>query len=587
MIRNWNRKTDNGAVHVLGNGRMAVYEIGPELIQIVGAPYSADSFGSLSIPSVDSCSSERLPKTAIWRHTLDNGTVMTDVVDSQLTGFVREIDAADDFTMVLKTSERFECCGKEDVVSFYSPAGTTFFIYETPFVMCYSIAVSGAASIVESTEHTYEMHIKKGKSMLIIANEAAVIEQIQQISFETILQRTSDYWQDFINKGRKVPEAVSELCENVAIMIKCQQGEDGGILAGYPYHLAYIRDQYGTVRGLLKMGYIKEAESVMYYYRSIFQEYGALHNAQSIGEHGIFHIHENDNVEITGYISIMPFDIYRYNKDQTFMEEMMPMVRWALDCQANELKKGMLPFNGDETYIAGGFLPRATMYDGSAEATMLFAEGIQRYQEYTGDERYAPYLEEIKDNYLMNFCPDGRYITNRPNRISVDEYPVTRHGVCEACRCSVTTVTKTATNRYVCRDCMNKEPLPEWEPKVYELAASKLAPIYIGSSLVPDNIIQEYLSEMVENYHQTGQMPAGCPEGECVGYDYGMFLYALTRKHHPAAREFYELTLKVVDETDAWCEYYHNGIARATRCRPWESGINIEAVLTYLEYGQM
>ena len=583
MIRNWYRDTDNGAVHALGNGRMLIYAIGPEILQIVGAPYSAESLGTLTIPSVNSCSSERLPKTAIWKHNLDNGTIMTDVVDSQLTCFIRNINAACDFTMVLQTNEAFLCREKGDIFSFHSPNGNSFFTYKTSLIVHHSITATGNASIEEISDHIYEIHIRKGESSLIFANDPAVIRQIEETTFDAVLKRTSDYWYSFVNRGKKVPSALSELCENIAILIKCQQGEDGGILAGYPFHLAYIRDQYGTVRGLLKMGFIQEAEAVMLYYLNIWKKYGSLHTAQSVGKQGIFHIHENENVEITGYLAIMPFDVYRYNGNRDFIEELLPMVRWALDCQAGELKNGMLPFNGDETYIAGRFLPRAAMYDGSAEATMLFAEGIRRYQDFTMDMRYSSYLKEITDTYLHHFCSDGHYVTNNPFRLPVDEYPPTRHGVCEDCNAILTTLYKTATNRYVCSKCLDHKPLPAWEPKEYELASSKLAPIYIGSTLVPDEVIQEFLNEMVARYQKTGQMPSGCPNGECVGYDYGMLLYALTLKKHPESKTFYELALKVVDETGAWCEYYRNGIARSTRCRPWESAINIEAILTYLE----
>jgi len=583
MIRKWYRDTDNGAVHALGNGRILIYAIGPEILQIVGAPYSAESLGTLTIPSVNNCSSERLPKTAIWKHTLDNGTVMTDVVDSQMTCFIRKINATCDFTMVLQTNEAFLCNEKGDIYSFHSPNGNSFFTYKTPLVIHHSIAATGNASINEISEHTYEIYIRKGESNLIFANSPSVIKQIEQISFNTVLKRTSNYWYNFINRGKEIPATLSELCENVAIMIKCQQGEDGGILAGYPFHLAYIRDQYGTVRGLLKMGFLREAEAVMRYYLNIWKKYGSLHTAQSVGKPCVFHIHENENVEITGYLAIMPFEVYRYNGDRSFLEELLPMVRWALDCQAGELKNGMLPFNGDETYIAGRFLPRAVMYEGSAEATMLFAEGIQRYQEYTGDMHYASYLKDIKDTYVQHFCPNGRYITNYPPHTPVEEYPDSRHGVCEDCNNILTTLTKTSTNRYVCSKCINHTLLPAWKPKIYELAASKLAPIYIGASLVPDEIIESYLDEMANLYLQTGEMPSGCPKGECVGYDYGMFLYALTLRHHPSAKQLYELTLKVIDETGVWCEYYRDGIARSTRCRPWESAINIEAVLTYLE----
>ncbi len=586
MKRKWNRITDNQAVHVLGNGRMLVYAIGPELLQIVGAPYSAESLGSLSVPSVNSSISERLSGTAIWKHTLDNGSVMTDVVDSKATCFIRQINASCDFTMILTTKEAFLCKEHNTNYYFHSPNGNSFFTYKTPLVIHHCISAIGNANITQLSDHTFEFQIKKGTSTILFANDSATIDEILSTPFDSILERTSEYWKEFLSQGNKVPACVSELCENVAIMIKCQQGEDGGILAGYPFHLAYIRDQYGTVRGLLKMGYIKEAEAVMEYYWNIWKEYGSLHTAQSVGYPGVFHIHENENVEITGYIAITPFDIYKYNQNPFFIEKLLPMIRWAIECQIKELHNHMLPFNGDETYIAGRFLPRATMYDGSAEATMLFYEGIKRYQEFTGDMQYAKYLKEIQETYLQNFYMDDRYITNQPNRLSVEEYPPARHGVCEDCNAILTALTKNQNGRYVCVNCLDNPPLPAWDNKIYELAASKLAPVYIGSSLLPQSLVTQYLNEMAEQYLANGQMPSGCPEGECVGYDYGMLLYALTLIKHPATEELYKLTLSVIDETGVWCEYYRNGIARSTRCRPWESAINIEAVLTYLEQNE-
>ncbi len=583
MIREWNRETDNGAVHVLGSGRMMVYAVGPELIQILGAPYSADSFGSLTLPEVETCRSERQPGSAIWRHYLEDGSLLTDVVDSEEEGFLRHIRATRPFTLVLTVGKDFVCTQRGEVSTFHTPEGTQFFVYKTPLNVCRSFGVSGEAEMVWTATNTCEVRVRPGESTLCLANSPEAAHRLLATPRETVLTRTAAWWQGYLAQGRAVPASVAELYENVAILIKCQQGEDGGVLAGYPFHLAYIRDQYGVVRGLLKMGFYAEAKAVLRYYLAIWREYGTLHTAQTIGvQQGIFHIHENDKVEITGYLSILPFDVYAATGDGELLEELLPLVRWALDQQLDQLVRGMLPFNGDETYIAGGFLPRSALCDGSAEATMLLAEGIRRYQTYTGDFRYAAVLEEIEASYLANFCPDGRFVTNVPERMAGEEYPATRHGVCESCRRGMVELTKTATFRYVCADCRESD-LPERERVRYELAASKLAPLYIGSPLIPPEMAREFLDVMVEQYRRTGQMPSGCGGDASVGYDYGMLLYALTVYDHPAAGDFCRLTLSVVDEAGAWCEYYNSGVAAATRCRPWESAINMEAVLTYLE----
>ena len=73
-----------------------------------------------------------------------------------------------------------------------------------------------------------------------------------------------------------------------------------------------------------------------------------------------------------------------------------------------------------------------------------------------------------------------------------------------------------------------------------------------------------------------------CP-GKIVGYDLGMLLYALTELHDPLAGPVYTKALQMVDPTGAWAEYYINGVPHLTRCRPWESAINLEAVLHYAE----
>ena len=46
-------------------------------------------------------------------------------------------------------------------------------------------------------------------------------------------------------------------------------------------------------------------------------------------------------------------------------------------------------------------------------------------------------------------------------------------------------------------------------------------------------------------------------------------------------RPVYQKALQMVDPTGAWVEYYLNGAPHGTRCRPWESAINLEAVLHY------
>jgi hypothetical protein len=60
-------------------------------------------------------------------------------------------------------------------------------------------------------------------------------------------------------------------------------------------------------------------------------------------------------------------------------------------------------------------------------------------------------------------------------------------------------------------------------------------------------------------------------------------LYALTELNCPMARALYEKTLELADSTGAWAEYYRDHKPAGTRCRPWESAINVEALLHWVE----
>ena len=103
-----------------------------------------------------------------------------------------------------------------------------------------------------------------------------------------------------------------------------------------------------------------------------------------MGDSHHFHIHENDNVEITGYLIIQAFDYYNASQDKDFLIRIMPMLEWAWFAQVEELKENMLPFNGDETYVAGGILPRTVLCEGSAESTLLFLTAGERLLKFVG-----------------------------------------------------------------------------------------------------------------------------------------------------------------------------------------------------------
>ncbi len=623
--RQWTgRDNDDGAVHCLGNGRLCVYEQGPDILQVFGPPYSATTIGRMDLEGDGlACISQRVWGTAVWRHAVNQAgapvAVITDFVCDTLPALVRVIHATSPVTFVYKPgpelrlaayeSPELERLGARGSLLVETPIGiplVPFGRYPMPGAVFNQIAWKGAVS-VEETDPGMSFACNPGETILYVTGGPELetclqhMEAVLTAGPEELLRETLSAWERFTASGRdfdaELPAEVPgrgwllHVLDATAVMIKTQQAAEGGILAGYPYHLGYVRDQYGTHRGLVALGHAEMSRDILRFYWQVFQRGGQIRNAQAFGFPGVYHVHENDDVEITGYITLQAFDYLKRTGDQVFVREILPMLEWAWEVQQRHLVKDMLPFNGDETYVAGGILPRSALNDGSAEATLLFIESGALLLDFVEEmdlweaDRVAQAREtvaRVRDAFRANFMREGRLITNNPDRVNAAAMPRTRHGVCERCM-SVEWTLRNGNGRYVCVSCMNKDPLPAAVPEVFLLQSVSLTPLYFHASLPAAEALRPEVEAIVTGYKNTGKLPSRPDGNVAVGYDYGLLLYALTELGHPLAREIFEKTLALADETGAWSEYYRDHQPAGTRCRPWESAINVEALLHWIE----
>ena len=129
--------------------------------------------------------------------------------------------------------------------------------------------------------------------------------------------------------------------------------------------------------------------------------------------------------------------------------------------------------------------------------------------------------------------------------------------------------------------------MPEAPPTIYHLISVSLIPLYFHSDLVSVEELKPQVRQIYENYRETGVVSSRTLKSNLfdnmrsVGYDYGLILYAMLRTGIGEPVELYRETLAIVDETGAWSEYYLDGVPSGTRCRPWESAINLEALLRF------
>ena len=636
MIMSWavSHGQDNSAVpgvHAMGNGNLCVYGRQADIMQAFGPPYSAPAIFSLSAVNVDSVASNRIGRTAVWQHRLFDGKIakarFTDFVAVSANVFVRRMDVSDTLQFILEyrmedryrqyengisvrqDSRRNSLNGVSSCQVVEIEAGTPFYNdYRSPRGYWYRLVTVGPVEMVPDPESTrkYLMKLLPGESVLyLIAGESesdleTQTQTVENISVAHLLKATEKDWKTYSSRQRDFSTAnlsrverkrFERAVDDVATLIRSQQGRQGGTLAGIVYHMAYVRDQYGVSRALLALGHHEEARAILEFYYDVWEKYGCIHNAQAIGYDGMFHRHENDETEITGYLVVQAFDYYRATGDDGFLKEIMPMLEWAGEVQQKHIIDGMLPFNGDETYIAGGVVPRKIMYNGSAEATLLFIEGSCRLLDFVGKHslwdterigRLRAVTDECMERYRDNFFVDGKLHINNPDRELKVEYPASRPGVCLHPQHNGY-ATETYHFRgplYFCESCMTRDNsdvrMPE--PERFTIPSAYLFPIYINAGLFTEAEKQELLDAVVDRYRETGKISS---VDNILGYDYGLFLYALASRRHELAGEVYSKMMNLRDATGAWVEYYVNGVPFGCGCRPWESGINIEAAIKY------
>jgi hypothetical protein len=630
-MRIWkNNSKDDGSIHCLGNGNLCVYAQGPNLIQVFGSPYNSPAFYRLTVDGNLEVHSERQAGTATWsHHLLSEGHAVGEMVyfvDAELPCLVRHLQTTiplhfrvDLVPPITITDNSCRLADAGGGLLLEIPPGRYFYHhYPYPQPVYHQLAWQGPVRAAQHTGQDYfDLLCEPGECLLFFIggkDYAQVImnsEAALSTPYEVLGERTRKFWQAFTARRsdfnallpQSLPrrEQLLKTVDDVAVLIKTQQTAEGAVLSGHNYHMGYIRDQYGIARGLLTMGYVSEARRILEFYWKIWQQYGRLHNGQATSLDGIFHVHENDEVEITGYLVRQAFDLLAASGDEDFIRTILPMLIWAWQAQKKHLVDSMLPFNGDETYIAGSIIPRSTLYDGSAEATLLFIDGGEKLLQWAAQRRILStdslsnereVLATVRSRYRQNFWQDGQLITNNPVRAARTSQPRFRHGVCEKCQVEeryrgILWTERNPSGRYLCPECLASDPFPAAEPHTYILQSVSLIPFYLYSNLFTPAELAPLVEEIITRYQRTGWLPSSpgetAPGGEdiSVGYDYGFLLFALTKLDQPMAGELYDKTLSLVDSTGAWVEYYRDHHPEGTRCRPWESAINLEALLYY------
>ena len=389
-----------------------------------------------------------------------------------------------------------------------------------------------------------------------------------------------------------VPNA-DELLESVTAALVTQTSREGGVIAGAFYHLAYGRDMYGVFRGYMALGLYDYARRMVSYMCDTYREKGYMPNASGMGM-SCSHRHENDEVEQTGYYLLELLDYAEQTGDTDFLRDRMDYACYLMTAQERHLKKGMIPFNGDETYIAGNIFPRGGIDHGSMEATALYIgsatrllDACETYGLMDPDEiqaHRAP-IEEAKALFAESFTDGDTVYINNPHRAAVGDTPAYRHGVCHKCLW-MTNLLRAPEGGYLCPKCYGKAPAPVTTERFSTDCALWMA-VFAGCTLLPENTLKTSLTRSVNAIRESGFGQTN--PANTVGYEYGVILYTLSRllpaADLPAYRDLLDELLADRVSGAVWTEYYRNGRPYPASCpyRPWESAINLCGILAYLD----
>ena len=557
----------NTAIHCLGNGHVCIYGKGADIIQAFGPDYSSPvSFCSHADKDFDT------EKISYRQYIHKSGNCeMTDYLPPDRPVFYRAV----------KGFVRLEFEIKNAVLQ-NTPYDNTYLavIYEGSPVYIYDYFPDGRPKAYTSSKKRYtalnitgdaDMKQMSDKNFYIDCRDC-IITFAFSFTPDELFDELSKPLPEYTLPQRQinVDNYYGEVCDGYDA-VASQQSYNGSVLAGYNYHLCYVRDNYGVLRFLLACGAYDRAKLLLKYYLSVFEKTGKIHNAQGMTDQ-TFHIHENDKVEITGYLILMFVWYFEVTGDAELLKYASPLIEYCLKCQHEAMVGDVLPFNGDETYVAGGLLPRSALTDGSAEATALYHQSVIKalsVKKYINVnpllfETAAADAEITEKNYLNNFMKDGVFYANKPG---IGYAPDFRHGV-RACGHGFGLCFRNDNGDYVCPDCLNKKITRCYGDeygKRYFTEAAVLCPAFTGTSLLPERIIKETASKVIANLQNRNRN---------VGYEYGLLIYAAGYN-----KQIAEKMLSLRDEFGVWSEYYENGRPAGTLYRTWETSLNLASLL--------
>ncbi len=387
-----------------------------------------------------------------------------------------------------------------------------------------------------------------------------------------LLEKTLEFWEKWQEGTTQLAcdnsQRVVDFLEDQKVIIKTQQAELGGYSPMYQYTYCWIRDSNGPVRYMLDIGQFDDVKRYLDFHWRACAKLGEVPNAIALDQDVSGPTPKVDwakakvpAAEIASFVVLQHYWYYLHSGDIILLKEHYPYLKRCLLGQ--KLTEGYhLPFHGDETYRFPGYMlfpQKGTPIDYvdldllSADSAFEFvaaAEGLAEVADRLGEKTDASRFKMLakKVRHATENCywmPDRGYYAPAMSDVSGQ---------------------------------LHQEPF----------ANINLRPLWVRYAAADERARDNVLNALAYLWRESGPVKTTPTFGYYVGMTPGYVLYNLAAIDHPAAEKALEDILKAAEPSAGFAEMNTPEdkpsveIWGRNRIRPWEGGINAQAVLYYL-----
>jgi len=400
---------------------------------------------------------------------------------------------------------------------------------------------------------------------------AELLKQVRERGF-ALVDDTYEYWRQWHERTVTVetpqqPE-VGELLTISKYLCAVQQADEGGFSPMDGYSYTWIRDSNGPVRCLSAFGDFEAVRRHLeYHFRGCALE-SKIGNNLRLDLDITGEISQPDWAQVrvepaesSSFVILQHYWYYRQSGDLELIREHWPMLRRCLLGQAVD-ERGLLPFHGDETYRFPGY----TFFEDGRDVD--YYVNLETRSADSGFEYVAAaeaLAEMAKQLGRTGEATDYRKRADRVRRATEEYYWQKDRGY------YAPAMSEFADQR-----------------QTSPFAPINMRPLWIGYAPDTARQRQNVLESLKYLWREEGTLKT-TPEFEpYVTMIPGYGLYALAAIGHPAAQVALNGVLAAAEKSGGFAEMNEpdnrpsDEIWGQHRIRPWEGGINAEAILHYL-----